>query len=206
MMTQTAYKMEAELILEAPPTMKEFDERSLILECQKGGKQAYGELVKKYMKRAYYTALGLIGSPEAAMDLSQEAFIRAYRAIKSLDADKKFFTWYYRILKNLCLNYLRDRARHARPFSEVGDTTLLKLSDQTQETSRMVEQEETKEMVWKAINSLKPQEREIIILKDFQEHSYKEISELLECPMGTVMSRLYNARQALKVKLEKVLQ
>ena len=80
------------------------------------------------------------------------------------------------------------------------------MSDQTQDVSKQVEQEETKEMVWNAINSLNPQEREIIILKDFQEHSYKEISELLDCPMGTVMSRLYNARQALKVKLEKVLK
>jgi len=182
------------------------DEGALILRCQAGEKQAYGELVNKYMKRAYYTALGLIGSPEAAMDLSQEAFIRAYRAIKRLDADKKFFTWYYRILKNLCLNHLRDRAIHARPFSEVGETTLLRISDQSEDASKQVEQAETKEMVWDAINSLKPQEREIIILKDFQEHSYKEISELLDCPMGTVMSRLYNARQALKVKLEKVLK
>ncbi|TDI82200.1 MAG: sigma-70 family RNA polymerase sigma factor [Caldithrix sp.] len=182
------------------------DEGTLILRCQAGEKQAYGELVNKYMKRAYYTALGLIGSPEAAMDLSQEAFIRAYRAIKRLDADKKFFTWYYRILKNLCLNHLRDRARHARSFSEVGETTLLKMSDQGEDASRQVEQEETREIVWDAINSLKPQEREIIILKDFQEHSYIEISELLDCPMGTVMSRLYNARQALKVKLEKVLK
>jgi len=182
------------------------DEGALILRCQAGEKQAYGELVNKYMKRAYYTALGLIGSPEAAMDLSQEAFIRAYRAIKRLDADKKFFTWYYRILKNLCLNHLRDRAKHARPFSEVGETTLLRISDQSEDASKQVEQGETKEMVWDAINSLKPQEREIIILKDFQEHSYKEISELLDCPMGTVMSRLYNARQALKVKLEKVLK
>jgi len=182
------------------------DEGALILRCQAGEKQAYGELVNKYMKRAYYTALGLIGCPEAAMDLSQEAFIRAYRAIKRLDADKKFFTWYYRILKNLCLNHLRDRAKHARPFSEVGETTLLRISDQSEDASKQVEQGETKEMVWDAINSLKPQEREIIILKDFQEHSYKEISELLDCPMGTVMSRLYNARQALKVKLEKVLK
>lgn len=184
----------------------EADDRSFILKCQSGDKRAYGELVKKYMKRAYYTALGFLGSPEAAMDLSQEAFVRAFKAIKRLDANKKFFTWYYRILKNLCLNYLRDRARHARPFSEVGEATLLKVSDDTQDASRMVEQKEIKEAVWRAINSLQAHEREIIILKDFQEHSYKEIAELLECPIGTVMSRLYNARQALKSKLEKVIQ
>lgn len=196
--------MEAELILKNPPAAEIYNEREIILDCQRGVKEAYGHLVKKYMKRAYYTALGLIGSPEAAMDLSQDAFVRAYRAIKRLDADKKFFTWYYRILKNLCLNYLRDRARHARPFSEVGETTILKLSDAEQDTFRQVERKETREAVWRAINSLKPAEKEIIILKDFQEHSYKEIADLLDCPIGTVMSRLYNARQALKSKLEKV--
>lgn len=196
--------MEAALILKNPPSAELYNERELILDCQRGVKQAYGPLVKKYMKRAYYTALGLIGSPEAAMDLSQEAFIRAYRAIKRLDADKKFFTWYYRILKNLCLNYLRDRARHARPFSEVGETTVMKLSDTEQDAFQQVARKETREAVWHAINALKPAEKEIIILKDFQDHSYKEIAELLDCPIGTVMSRLYNARQALKSKLEKV--
>lgn len=192
----------------SPLTMKPkmvVNEKALILRCQRGEKQAYGELVKKYMKRAYYTALGFIGSHEAALDLSQEAFIRAYRAIHKLDADRKFYTWYYQILKNLCLNFIRDRSRHARSFSEVGEMVLKTMPDKSADASVILEKEELKEQVWKAINELKPHEKEIILLKDFQDHSYKEIAELMHCPLGTVMSRLFTARKALKQKLSRYL-
>lgn len=184
---------------------KEIDECSVILRCQKGDKQAYSMLVRKYMKRAYFTALGLVGSNEAALDLSQEAFVRAYGAIKKLDAERKFFTWYYQILRNLCFNYLRDRARQARLFSEIEQKQLNQIIDNSQDTIIQVEQDELKQVLWKAINLLKPQEREIIILKDFQEMSYKEIAESLACPLGTVMSRLYSARKTLKSKLKRYL-
>ena len=180
----------------------EIDERSIILRCQKGDKQIYGRLVEKYMKRAYFTALGLVGIHDGALDLSQDAFVRAYRSINKLDANRKFFTWYYQILRNLCFNYLRDNARHARPFSEIGDNQVDAIIDSSQDSSLEVEQNEMKEALWKAMDTLKPHEREIIMLKDFQEMSYKEIAESLDCPIGTVMSRLFTARQALKSKLE----
>ena len=77
--------------------------------------------------------------------------------------------------------------------------------DNDQDTAALAEQNEQKELVWKAINALKANEKEIILLKDFQELSYKEIAEILGCPLGTVMSRLYNARKSLKEKLERLL-
>jgi len=181
----------------------EIDERSLVLRCQSGDKHAFGELVRFYMKRAYFTALGLVGSHDSALDLSQEAFVRAYRSIRKLDADRKFFTWYYQILRNLCFNFIRNSARHAKSFSEIGDYQLQHLVDDTPNAAVIAESNEKKEIVWKAMNRLKPMDREIIILKDFQELSYKEIGEVLSCPAGTVMSRLYHARQALKSKLER---
>ena len=180
----------------------EIDERSIILRCQKGDTQSYGRLVEKYMKRAYFTALGLVGVHEGALDLSQDAFVRAYRSINKLDADRKFFTWYYQILRNLCFNYLRDTARHARPFSDIGDNQVDNIIDSSQDSSLQVEQNELKEAIWNAMDTLKPHEREIIMLKDFQEMSYKEIAESMDCPIGTVMSRLFTARKALKNKLE----
>ena len=181
------------------------EEKTIIMRCQQGNKQAFGILVKKYMKQAYFTALGLVGSHEGALDLSQEAFIRAYRAIDKLNVEQKFFTWFYQILRNLCFNYLRDSARHARSFSEIGEQVISNIIDKSQDASQKVEQNEIKEALWKAMSELKPQEREIIILKDFQEMSYKEIAKTLACPVGTVMSRLYSARQALKNKLERYL-
>lgn len=180
----------------------ELNESALILDCQHGDKSAFGLLAKKYLQRAYHIALGLTGTHESALDLSQEAFVRAYRNIKQLDPQRKFFTWFYQILRNLCFNYLRDQQRHAAAFSEIGTEVIDNLSDDAADSAVNLEQAELQEWVWKALNSLKPQDREIIILKDFQELSYREIAEYLNCPGGTVMSRLYHARKALKMKLE----
>ena len=179
-------------------------ERDVIIKCQNGDNQAFGYLVKKYMHRAYYIALGFIGSHDSAHDLSQEAFVRAYRAIKRFDPDKRFFTWYYQILRNLCFNFNRDKTRHARPFSEIEENEIKRIPDSI-DTDTVVERNETQKLVWDAINELKPKDREIIVLKDFQDLSYKEIAEMLNVPIGTVMSRLYYARAALKAKLERML-
>ncbi len=177
-------------------------ENELIHFSQQGNKDAYGTLVKRHMKRAYHTALAMVGSHDGALDLSQDAFVRAYHAIKKLNTESKFFTWYYRILKNLCLNFLRDKSRHSRPFSEMDEHLLERIKDDAEDASVALEKKQMQVQVWKAIHSLKPHEKEIIVLKDFEDLSYKEISELLDCPVGTVMSRLYNARQALKEKLK----
>jgi len=178
------------------------DEPELIRRSRLGDKRAYGQLVNRYMKRAYYSALGLVSSHEAALDLSQEAFVRSYRAIGKLDPDRKFYTWYYRILRNLCFNYLRDKSRRARPFSEIDETMVQTIVDVTQDASRSVETDEMCHELWKAIDRLSALEREVIIMKDFEELSYKEMADMLECPIGTVMSRLFNARKALKHKME----
>ncbi|NIA31179.1 MAG: sigma-70 family RNA polymerase sigma factor [Actinobacteria bacterium] len=180
------------------------EEKETIIKCQNGDKQAFGILVKKYMQRSYYIALGFIGSHENALDLSQEAFVKAFRAIKRFDVDKRFFTWYYQILRNLCFNFLRDRAKHARPFSEFDDHEINRIREDSA-ASDDVEREELVSAVRQALSELKPKDQEIIVLKDFQDLSYKEIAEVLDCPIGTVMSRLYYARATLKTKLERML-
>lgn len=183
---------------------KPADDAELIRQCQRGDKQAFGRLVKKYMKQAYFTALGFTGAHEAALDLSQEAFVKAWRAIKRFEVGRNYFTWYYRILRNLCFNYMRDSAHKARSFSEIGEKALGVLVDSHADPAHETEIHEMQEIVWNGLNRLKVHDREIIILKDFQEMSYKEIAEILQCPIGTVMSRLYTARQALKTELEGV--
>lgn len=171
--------------------------------CQAGNKAAYGYLVNQYKERAYYSALGIVRSHDAALDLSQDAFVRAYRHIGKFDTTKKFFTWYYQILRNLCLNFIRDKKRHARSFSEVDENQIKTISDEREDASALAEQNELKEALWAAMDDLKPKEREIIMLKEFQDLPYKDIADILEIPIGTVMSRLFNARKALKVKLER---
>ena len=84
-------------------------------------------------------------------------------AFCKFDIEKSFFTWFYRILRNLCFNFIRDCARHATPFSEIGEGAVSEISDPSQNSFREIEQNELKEIMWKAINQLKPNDREIII-------------------------------------------
>ncbi|MFZ1729528.1 MAG: sigma-70 family RNA polymerase sigma factor [Bacteroidota bacterium] len=172
----------------------------LILRAQRGEKDAYGLLVRAYMQPAYYSALALVGSHDEAMDLSQQAFIRAWLAIRKFEIGRRFFTWYYRILRNLCLNRLRDRASQATPMAHFDH--VLEVADDEQDPSVETDRALLRERVRSAMGELRPEEREIIVLRDFDDHSYAEIAELLECPLGTVMSRLYYARKNLKDLLE----
>ena len=162
-------------------------------------KKEFEMLVKQNMRRAYFSALGLLGSHDAAMDVTQEAFIRAYRNFKSFNGEKKFFTWYYSILKNLCLNFIRDRKRK-------NETEYIEFKENEHSQSKPGEAIENKELVEKlqeAIEELDFDDREVIILKEFEDHTYNEIAEILNIPVGSVMSRLFYARKKLAVKLKR---
>ena len=94
--------------------MSDADDSELITRAKAGDTAAFGALVTRYMRQAYFSAIGLVGSREDALDLSQEAFARAFHARKTIDPDRPFYAWYYTILRRLCFNWLRDRrARRA---------------------------------------------------------------------------------------------
>lgn len=175
------------------------DERLLLRRSRKGDKESFEKIVKTYMKRAYSIALGFVGNHEDALDLSQEAFIRAYRNINKYDTERNFFPWFYQILKNLCFNYAKKRKE--RSFSSVarGESNhIYNTVDENCDPSLIMERDELKDSLWKAINQLDDKHREIIVLRHFQELSYNEIAGVLACNKGTVMSRLYYARRELK--------
>lgn len=175
-------------------------EKELIKRWKRGDKRAFGKLVKLYMKRAYFLALGLMGNRDDALDLSQEAFIRAYKHREIFYEDMEFFPWYYQILRNLCFNALKSRRNHQFLDFQTRDLKSSK-SGKSFDPEVIAERDDVKEKVWKAVGSLSSKHREIIILRHFQELSYEQIAALLSCSKGTVMSRLYYARQALKEKL-----
>lgn len=159
----------------------------------------FESLVKQNMKRAYYVALGFLGSHDSAMEISQEAFIRAYRHFDKFDKKRNFFTWYYKILKNLCLNFIRDNKNRKREaFLELKDWDLISKSPQS-----ILEEQELQQSLYAAIEKLNVDEREILVLREFEELSYHEISELLNIPEGTVMSRLYYTRKKLSSLMRK---
>ena len=174
----------------------------LLRAWREGDAQAFGELVRKYMRRAYFTAVGLVGNHEDAMDLSQEAFVRAFQARERFDIRNKFFTWYYRILRNLCLNHLRQRSRFTEVGTEIGQAGPSHLESplgaDLADPAILAERNELIQHLWEALGRLKPEDREILVLREIEDCSYTEISERLEVPLGTVMSRLFHARKRLK--------
>jgi RNA polymerase sigma-70 factor (ECF subfamily) len=179
-------------------------ERELILRAQAGESAAFGELVQRYMRRAYFAALGLVGSPDDAMDLSQEAFARAYRARQRIDPDLPFYAWLYQILRRLCFNFTRDRRVRRTRLEEARDW----LSEEAGRRvaagnpERAAVRAEARRRVQAAIERLGDRDREVLVLKEFEGLKYREIAELLGIPIGTVMSRLYTARRHLADALE----
>ena len=159
-------------------------------------------LVKDNMRRAYFSALGFLGSHDAAMDVSQEAFIRAYQNFNKYDEKRNFFTWYYKILRNLCFNFIRDTKNRKEDFF----LDSRKYEDSRSNPEQNLEEKEELEMLHVAINQLETEDREIIFLREFEGYSYEEISEMLNLPAGTVMSRLFYARKKLAEKMKRIME
>lgn len=173
---------------------REPSEAEIIERVQSGDKEAYHIIVTHYMQRAYYIALGFVHNPQDALDISQEAFIKAFRKIKKFDSKRPFFPWFYQLMKNLCLDYLKGKQR--REEVPLDGVRILK----TEKDDR-----EMKEVLWKGIEDLPLEQKEVIILRYFQQYSYQEMADILEKPIGTVMSSLYNAKLRLKKIIRKYL-
>jgi RNA polymerase sigma-70 factor (ECF subfamily) len=178
-------------------------EAALMARARGGDAEAFGELVRRHMRRAYMVSLGLVGSHEDALDLSQEAFARALRASRTLDPERPFYPWLYGILRRLCLNHVRDRATRRRKLETAGswlaDEARARAADSDPE--RAAELEELRQRVAAAIDGLPSEQREVLVLREFDGLRYAEISALLGIPDGTVMSRLYVARRRLAAAL-----
>jgi RNA polymerase sigma-70 factor (ECF subfamily) len=166
--------------------------------CRRGSAEAFEVFVNRYMKDAYFIALGLVGNREDALDLSQEAFIRAYRNINHVKPGRRFFPWFYQILKNLCVSHLRRRRyRRASSLDADGCPDVAATAD-CFSPEAVARRNEIKDKVWQAIGKLDDKHREVIILRHFQNMSYEQIAEALFCNKGTVTSRLYYARKKLE--------
>lgn len=180
------------------------EEAALVNRARGGDSEAFGSLVERYMRRAYHVALGLVGSHEDALDLSQDAFVRAFRARRTLESGRLFYPWYYQILRRLCFNFLRDRGlrrgklENASPW--IVENATYKAAGQRPD--KAIETAALRQRLTEAIETLPEHEREVFVLREFEDLRYREIAELAGVPIGTVMSRLYSARRRLMNRLE----
>jgi len=183
-------------------------ERRLIEESRKGNIDAFEELIKDYKKSAYNIALRVMRNVEDAEDASQEALIKIFKNISSFNMDSTFKVWMYRIVVNTCLDFKRKKSLNAISLDETldlgsGREVQREISDETSNPDALVDRNYSTGLVDDAINMLEDDFKTIIILRDIKGFTYDEISEILNCNLGTVKSRLSRARKRLKALLEK---
>lgn len=176
-------------------------ETAAILSVLDGDVNAFEVLVKEYEKNVYNLALRMTGNSEDAADMSQEAFIKAYNSLSSFRGDSKFSVWLYRIVSNVCLDYLRSRTRKPTVSlsteNDDGEEIELDIADETQSPEFLFDRRLTRDAVRRGLAALPPDHREILLLREIQGLSYDEIAAALELEAGTVKSRIFRARKKL---------
>ncbi|WP_054860517.1 RNA polymerase sigma factor SigW [Gracilibacillus sp. JCM 18860] len=176
---------------------------------KKGDQAAFEDVVSFYQNKVFAICFRMIGNKHEAEDLAQEAFIRAYINIQSYDENRKFSTWLYRIATNLAIDRMRKKKPDYYLDAEIkGGTEGMNLYSQIPDNGVLPEDEvtslETQSYIQKEIMQLPAKYRSIIALRFIDELSLKEISEILEIPVGTVKTRIHRGREALRKKLRHV--
>ena len=187
------------------------DATRLMTAAKHGDREAFDRLVESLRAQAFRLAVSLVGSREDAMELSQEAFLKTYRARASYRDGEPFLPWFHRILRNCCYSFLRKRGRLRKTSlsSRSGldeDEGDWEIADEGPDPSERVLVDERARLFWQAFRGLSGRDREILALRHFQELSYKEIADALGIPIGTVMSRLFHARRRLRQGLGALLE
>jgi len=180
-------------------------EEALVRRAAAGDRDAFAPLVETYQKQVYNLALRMTGSPDDALDLSQETFLRAWRGLPSYRAGAAFSTWLYRLAANVCIDFLRHRRREktvplCAPDGEGGEAGLPSpVPDALAQTLARFEREQ----VARALSQLEPDYRIALTLRAVDGLSYAEIAAALDIPAGTVKSRIARAREKMRVLLQK---
>ena len=180
-------------------------DKALVKRVQKGDKGAFDMLVLKYQHKIVNLVMRYVRDPELALDITQEAFIKAYRALPRFRGDSAFYTWMYRIAVNTAKNYLAAQRR--RPLDielDLQDPEQYDLHAKLKETDTpegVTLSRELKETIERAIEALPEDLRTAIILRELEGMSYEEIAQTMECPVGTVRSRIFRARDAIGKKV-----
>jgi RNA polymerase sigma-70 factor (ECF subfamily) len=186
-------------------------DRQLVERVQRGDKRAFELLVAKYQRKIFRLLSRLIRDPGEIEDVAQEAFIKAYRALPKFRGDSAFYTWLYRIAINTAKNHLVAQGRRAPTSTEteVEDAERMDDADQLRDVNTpdsMLLSKQVAEAVNRAIDKLPEDLRTAIVLREIEGLSYEEIAESMNCPIGTVRSRIFRAREAIADELRPLLE
>ena len=186
----------------------------LVRRCQAGDEEAFGELIKRYQRKVFSIALGMVKNPDDAMDIAQDAFIKVHRYIGNFQGSSSFYTWLYRIVVNLSIDHLRkasnrgnmefdEKIGYQNRLAEEGAPVGKRLDTNP---SKMQGRRELAVHIQAAINGLPPYHRAVIVMREIEGMSYAEMAKTMEVSKGTIMSRLHHARQKLQQSLSGYLE
>ena len=183
------------------------DEKELIKQLKNGNEEAFNEMVERYSKKLYYLCLKMLQNERDAEDTVQTVFLKAYMNLSKFEEKSSISTWLYRIGVNVCTDMLRKRKKETATSLYATGTDdeefALEIPDEKENVEKKVLEKERKEALYQAINTLKPKQKELIVLRDIEGLSYEEIAEILKMNTGTVKSGINRARKALLEKLQK---
>lgn len=187
------------------------DDSALVSQCQAGDQHAFQQLVERYQRKVYGVAFGMLHNAEDAMDVTQEAFIRVHRYLDRFKGSSSFFTWLYRITVNLCIDHLRKEGKaqtldydDSIDHSEQEGIGLPWTQDGNPGTA--MDRKELRDLIDKALKSLSPNHRAVILMREVQGLSYKEMARAMQCSKGTIMSRLFHARRRMQTALRAAME
>ena len=180
----------------------------LIEACLAGKTDAFGQLVVRHQDRLYNTLVKVLGSADDARDVVREAFVHAFQKLHTFRGNSAFYSWLYRIAFNAAVTKHRKRGRQAASIDAVRQQTGAEPVDTSPETepAHKIEQSERQQAVRTALSQLSEEFRTVLVLKEMEGLKYEQIAEIVDCPVGTVRSRIYRARVELRDRLKRILK
>ncbi len=196
---------------EATVAQADVSELDLVKRCQAGQTEAFDELVSRYRTRVFGMIYNMVHNEQDAWDLAQDSFVKAWKSIGRFRGQSSFYTWIYRIVMNVTIDWLRKKQVKGSG-TEFDDTVQLREIEPGSKTAprpdalpyERMQRGEIRAEIDKAIAQLSPEHRAVILMKEIEDMQYHEIAEALGCSIGTVMSRLFYARKKLQSLLKDV--
>jgi len=184
----------------------------LVQQARRGDREAFRTLVERYQHKVTALATGMLRNRDDALDVVQDTFTKAYQSLDRFKGESSFYTWLYRITLNQCIDHQRRTARMPSASLEASETpeeapsiNAARDDAERDDPLQRVHEAEVGQRIRQAISELTPEHRAVILLREVEGLSYEEISRALECPKGTVMSRLHYARRQLQARLRGLL-
>jgi RNA polymerase sigma-70 factor (ECF subfamily) len=190
---------------------KTLSDEDLVRVCQEGPRagvareDAFRELVERYQERAYWIAKGMVGNPDDARGVAQEAFVRVFKSVDKFDLKLRFYTWFYQIVVNLAIDHLRRSRKRTRlsleDLAENGDG---QIEGRPEAPGQAIERDELAKRVARVLDELPPKYRSVIVLRDLEGFDGKEVASMADATHATVRWRLHKARQMFREAWERI--